>query len=226
MKRRGFTLIELLVVIAIIAILAAILFPVFAKARAKARQTSCLSNLKQIGLAMLQYCQDYDERFPGLYYDTGLGDTRLIDGFPGGPGGKFITWAEQIYPYAKNTQMFQCPDLPLSKSTDMESYFAFPTAYSANYSIIAQVMANSLKLASITNPSTCMMVGDGVKMLDMRQSPAGLVNLYMGVVTGTWPMTNTYYTLQARRHNNGFNFCYADGHAKWQTSVTTADFTP
>ncbi|MEN6404264.1 MAG: prepilin-type N-terminal cleavage/methylation domain-containing protein, partial [Armatimonadia bacterium] len=65
--KRGFTLIELLVVIAIIAILAAILFPVFAKAREKARQTSCLNNCKQLGTAIVQYCQDYDERMPKCY---------------------------------------------------------------------------------------------------------------------------------------------------------------
>ena len=224
--RRGFTLIELLVVIAIIAILAAILFPVFAKAREKARQTSCLSNLKQIGLAMLQYCQDYDERMPCLYYDTGLGDTRLINGFPNGPGGKYITWAEQIYPYAKNTQMFQCPSLPLSKSTDMDSYYAFPTAYSANYSVIAQNMSLSLSLGQISSPATCMLVGDGVKMLDMRQSPQGLVNLYMGIITGTWPTNSTYYPLMMRRHNDGFNWNFCDGHAKWRGNAVVADFTP
>ena len=79
--RRGFTLIELLVVIAIIAILAAILFPVFAKAREKARQSSCQSNLKQLGLAFAQYHQDYDETMPGLYWNTG-DDTRQIPGWP------------------------------------------------------------------------------------------------------------------------------------------------
>ncbi len=71
MRRKGFTLIELLVVIAIIAILAAILFPVFARAREKARQTSCLSNLKQLSLGVLMYAQDYDERLPMLYFNTG-----------------------------------------------------------------------------------------------------------------------------------------------------------
>ncbi|MGE5530650.1 MAG: prepilin-type N-terminal cleavage/methylation domain-containing protein, partial [Bacteroidota bacterium] len=73
MSRRGFTLIELLVVIAIIAILAAILFPVFAKAREKARQSSCLSNTKQIGLSMMQYIQDYDEQLPKHYFQTPAG---------------------------------------------------------------------------------------------------------------------------------------------------------
>jgi prepilin-type N-terminal cleavage/methylation domain-containing protein/prepilin-type processing-associated H-X9-DG protein len=94
MQRRGFTLIELLVVIAIIAILAAILFPVFAQAREKARATSCLSNLKQMGLGVFQYNQDYDEREPCGY------------GYYGGGDG----WAEQVYPYVKSANVFLCPD--------------------------------------------------------------------------------------------------------------------
>jgi prepilin-type N-terminal cleavage/methylation domain-containing protein/prepilin-type processing-associated H-X9-DG protein len=106
--RRGFTLIELLVVIAIIAILAAILFPVFAKAREKARQTSCLSNLKQIQLAALMYCQDYDEM---------LMNQCLADPFPGGPNGVgggacwgHPSWPQNfLIPYVKNAQIFRCP---------------------------------------------------------------------------------------------------------------------
>jgi len=93
-KVRGFTLIELLVVIAIIAILAAILFPVFAKVREKARQTSCASNEKQLGLAFTQYVQDYDEVFPCCM--SGYGYT----------GG----WAHQVYPYVKSAGLFHCPD--------------------------------------------------------------------------------------------------------------------
>ncbi len=92
-RRRGFTLIELLVVIAIIAILAAILFPVFARAREKARQSSCLSNQKQIGLAMMMYVSDYDDRWMSVY-DDGAG--RII-------------WADKILPYTKNRQIFVCP---------------------------------------------------------------------------------------------------------------------
>ncbi|MBD3292214.1 MAG: prepilin-type N-terminal cleavage/methylation domain-containing protein, partial [Armatimonadia bacterium] len=93
--RRGFTLIELLVVIAIIAILAAILFPVFARAREKARQTSCLSNSKQIGTALMMYVQDYDETLPG-YYNPDL-------------PGEANQWYEVIEPYVKNEQIFICP---------------------------------------------------------------------------------------------------------------------
>src|SRR5215472_15354065 len=98
---KGFTLIELLVVIAIIAILAAILFPVFAQAREKARQTSCLSNSKQIGLALLQYEQDYDEQFPvGSKFDPAVNNQLAW-----GQG-----WAGQIYPYTKSAQILKCPD--------------------------------------------------------------------------------------------------------------------
>jgi prepilin-type N-terminal cleavage/methylation domain-containing protein/prepilin-type processing-associated H-X9-DG protein len=97
MNRRGFTLIELLVVIAIIAILAAILFPVFAQAREKARAISCLSNTKQMGLAFKMYIQDYDEKYPAVYDDSA--------GYPDGR----IMWADKISPYIKNRGLFQCP---------------------------------------------------------------------------------------------------------------------
>src|SRR6218665_2985479 len=96
MKRHGFTLIELLVVIAIIAILAAILFPVFARARENARRSACQSNLKQIGLGIAQYTQDFDEKLPSV--------TRLA-----GRSGILNRWHDTIQPYVKNEQMFRCP---------------------------------------------------------------------------------------------------------------------
>jgi prepilin-type N-terminal cleavage/methylation domain-containing protein/prepilin-type processing-associated H-X9-DG protein len=102
-SRQGFTLIELLVVIAIIAILAAILFPVFSAARAKARQTGCASNEKQLGLAMLQYCQDYDEEFP-----AGDDSAKVVSTSYSFTGG----WAESIYTYVKEPGVFKCPDDP------------------------------------------------------------------------------------------------------------------
>src|SRR6059058_2594607 len=99
-QRRGFTLIELLVVIAIIAILAAILFPVFAKAREKARATSCLSNTKQLGAGLLMYIQDYDERMPGgCFANFGCGIAT-----PGNTGTNYTTLAT-LQPYVKNAQV-------------------------------------------------------------------------------------------------------------------------
>lgn len=98
-RKSAFTLIELLVVIAIIAILAAILFPVFARARENARRTSCQSNLKQIGIGMLQYVQDYDEKVPRSYYG--------IDRDASGAGR--WKWMDVIFPYVKNEQIFNCP---------------------------------------------------------------------------------------------------------------------
>jgi prepilin-type N-terminal cleavage/methylation domain-containing protein/prepilin-type processing-associated H-X9-DG protein len=102
-KRRAFTLIELLVVIAIIAILAAILFPVFAQARDKARSAACLSNTKQIANAMLMYAQDYDERMVYSWYGTG----------PGGPDPSEprYKWMDAVFPYIKNEQVFTCPSM-------------------------------------------------------------------------------------------------------------------
>lgn len=100
--RSGFTLIELLVVIAIIAILAAILFPVFAQARAKARQISCLSNQKQLGLAYMQYVQDFDETFP----------------FSEKWGGAGAGWAGHMYPYVKSAGVYECPDDTVERWND------------------------------------------------------------------------------------------------------------
>ena len=103
-RSAGFTLIELLVVIAIIAILAAILFPVFARAREKARQTTCLSNERQLGLAMLQYVQDYDETFP-----QGLVNQKPPSTNGGGETGAGTGWAGIISPYIKNVGVLTCP---------------------------------------------------------------------------------------------------------------------
>lgn len=100
MKRNGFTLIELLVVIAIIAILAAILFPVFAKARAKARQTACVNNGKNIAMALQMYAQDYDERQPRVWTAAGVSGPNARD------------WKNDIVPYLKNTQVYICPEKP------------------------------------------------------------------------------------------------------------------
>ena len=136
-KANGFTLIELLVVIAIIAILAAILFPVFAQAREKARQTSCLSNIKQVNLATLMYVQDYDETFPfhGLYDFT-----------VGAQG-----WTRKVEPYMKNLQATWCPS-DSGPSTTYNPYgdWAGPmTSFAANCLINQQGITDDTNTASV-----------------------------------------------------------------------------
>ncbi len=117
-KVKGFTLIELLVVIAIIAILAAILFPVFARARENARRASCSSNLKQIGLGILQYSQDYDEQWvPKDFWWNGSGQVP--------------SWRQNVQPYVKSTQLFSCPSNPNNKGTADQAVVAGTIALSS-----------------------------------------------------------------------------------------------
>ncbi len=111
-NKSGFTLIELLVVIAIIAILAAILFPVFAQARAAARKTACLSNMKQIGLGLGMYVQDNDETFPMRYLDGWGGGNKVYE------NGTLVSWKNSISPYIKNKDIFKCLSNPTAKRGD------------------------------------------------------------------------------------------------------------
>jgi prepilin-type N-terminal cleavage/methylation domain-containing protein/prepilin-type processing-associated H-X9-DG protein len=190
--RRGFTLIELLVVIAIIAILAAILFPVFAKAREKARQASCLSNVKQVGLAQLQYIQDYDEMTPvhrcGSYTPPTLVCTH-----------------EAILPYCKNVQIFRCPSRRgdgAGANTDLLHSGNARTPGEGVWYWDNMDMDNR-SIGSINTPSQKVMIGDS----DGRG--------YAG-----WnAVGDTYrYYFSSRvqdPHNEGLNVCFYDGHAKW-----------
>ena len=129
---KGFTLIELLVVIAIIAILASILFPVFAQARAKARAALCLSNEKQIGLGLMMYTQDYDETLPMASYGPPVGSVGWNwCGQTSGNSSFIPKWMDEIYPYVKNTGVFTCPDFPQSSTggaaKNYNRYFLQPT---------------------------------------------------------------------------------------------------
>ncbi len=142
-NKSGFTLIELLVVIAIIAILAAILFPVFAKAREKARQTTCSSNLKQIGMGMLMYAEDYDETLPQSEYNE--------------KAWGFCFYKDKIMPYVKSDKIFQCPsDSSWCKSADCDynSYVYNGIPWTPGWGIAGR------SLAAINAPSTIVMVFD------------------------------------------------------------------
>src|SRR5258708_24415671 len=121
-RRKGFTLIELLVVIAIIAILAAILFPVFAQARESARKASCISNLKQLGLAVMMYNQDFDEMYPINSWDGALMGSTDNDLHMDGP--RFTLWMWRILPYTKNKQIFVCPSDPARGKSGWRGYDA------------------------------------------------------------------------------------------------------
>ncbi|MCS6949969.1 MAG: DUF1559 domain-containing protein [bacterium] len=207
--RRGFTLIELLVVIAIIAILAAILFPVFAQARAKARQAACISNMKQFGLAMLMYVQDYDEMFP-----RGSWGHRywlfLINSYVAGRPADFTKPAGNI---------FVCPNDPVlhyisvSASRDITPEPARSWgltlgsdgryAYWASYSINEHVPDEWPMLAAWESPATSFLFLEG------NDSDIEGDEIYD-------PDRCTEFRYS---HNNGSNICFIDGHVKWFRAV-------
>ena len=237
--RSGFTLIELLVVIAIIAILAAILFPVFAKVREKARQTSCVSNMKQLGLGLTQYVQDNDETFPSNSFH------------PDGRG-----WAGSIYPYVKSTGVYKCPDdsTPNSNNAQGLGEVDYPVSYGLNGDITGRntwIGPTANTLASLNAPSNTVqlfeIVGlqapiDGNKGAIEGQSvvacgadgagdggfdPGTTLQLHYSTgILGNPPRVasaTTYENVKSGRHTDASNFLLADGHVKWirGTSVSS-----
>jgi prepilin-type N-terminal cleavage/methylation domain-containing protein/prepilin-type processing-associated H-X9-DG protein len=195
-RSHGFTLIELLVVIAIIAILAAILFPVFAKAREKARQASCQSNEKQIGLSILQYYQDYDEKFPsGLY-----GDNATIASAPataaattGITGSSGMGWAGQAYTYAKSTGLFKCPsDSTQTTTTNVAVSYGLNSNLPAVSQSVMTSPSNTVLLFEVNGPQVAIASydeGAGVGYITGTEqlSPVGnglTGTLYSGAAAG------------------------------------------
>ena len=204
--RKGFTLIELLVVIAIIAILAAILFPVFAKAREKARQASCTSNLKQIALALRMYAQDYDE--------------TNLPRRPSSTAPTSMFWYNVLQPYVKNTQVNQCPSYPWNggwctncdpcrpngtRSYDMCNGGDYPN------------MSTGPRDGQIGYPAQTIYVFEGWCEYTARAA----ANTYsVGYWLRTYPGD-----IRVFRHNDGINAAYVDGHVKWVKWINCSDLT-
>jgi len=216
--RIGFTLIEILVTIAIIAILAAILFPVFARARENARRASCMSNLKQIGLGIMQYTQDYDERMPSNYVRVGTG------------GSIYKYWPDLLQPYVKSYQVFVCPSdsdpitqihnrgagdpnplivsyapngVRACSAADMASLH-FPAVSNSTAPILYAGLSQSI--VGLEEPSTTILITE--KQADT------------GSIANIDDCNNTDLAPDATRevparHLDGTNFLFADGHAKW-----------
>jgi len=202
LKRQGFTLIELLVVIAIIAILAAILFPVFAKAREKARQSSCSSNLKQIGLAMMQYRQDYDETTPwhvnGAAWTTGIDSTSY--------------WGVFYTPYTKSQQIFRCPS---ASSTD-DMGLGAAAVLNSTYGLSAYY--ENKTDAAVIEPANKVVVHDA---WETRLDDNGDMLCPANGQTLNLTQWRTYPTRvwEYWRHNDTCNLLFYDGHVKAQVKV-------
>ncbi len=231
-KPKAFTLIELLVVIAIIAILASILFPVFARARENARRSSCMSNLKQIGLSVMQYVQDNDERYPlSQVSRTGpWADIPTSDDFADTAN---VQWPQFIAPYTKSMQIFRCPSAYAKTGND--GVYGQYGANQAMFLVTSTVAANqkSLAMSAVISSATSYMIMDlGVFRATGREltAPGSSGNYIPG--TGPGSQTNlpavTFATsivalegdYKAGRHFGGVNVAFADGHVKWLKSHT------
>jgi len=236
-RQSAFTLIELLVVIAIIAMLAAILFPVFGRARENARRSSCQSNLKQIGLGLMQYTQDYDERFPV--------------GLPNADGYQGVGWGGATYPYIKSSQIFLCPSDPKSGGAGLVPN-ATPVSYAMNMMLAPKslagvedtarfIMGSEIKTVANVNLTSPTEAGDYKSPTDYGDNVMILDNNSAGnccfdapslsiQATGTYPdVGNTAFSNAKAdnkpRHFEGSNFLLVDGHVKFYRSSAVRIYT-
>jgi prepilin-type N-terminal cleavage/methylation domain-containing protein/prepilin-type processing-associated H-X9-DG protein len=258
-RARGFTLIELLVVIAIIAILAAILFPVFAQAREKARSISCISNLKQVGMSVQMYVQDYDETFPKLGWNDGIPhEAPLPDGrkYQG-----WVSWPLLLFPYVKSgggrndtraVSAFTCP----SDGTPQNQSWApkdngvinpyrndwgkpIPMSYGINTDFTWRDAEGAVSLADVTFAADTYFIAD-----IMTNHPVGFGSWWGGFYSDQGTFNRVLLSRAAgcvglvdqngrpklnagadprpcARHQQGQNFVFADGHAKWENVMAS-----
>jgi prepilin-type N-terminal cleavage/methylation domain-containing protein/prepilin-type processing-associated H-X9-DG protein len=198
-SRNGFTLIELLVVIAIIAILAAILFPVFARARENARRASCQSNLKQIGLGLLQYTQDYDEKLPNR--------TNQISS-------TYISWAEMMQPYVKSYQLFKCPSNPRTDSMYDSPGDKVPASYACNSSGWNGTQTLGMCADFNTTPIQLSQIQQVSQFISVVETRERNVNLDIRDSGSDWLWSG---------HMTTANYLFADGHVKALKPFATID---
>jgi prepilin-type N-terminal cleavage/methylation domain-containing protein len=244
-RRTGFTLIELLVVIAIIAILAAILFPVFAQAREKARQATCISNNKQMALATLQYVQDYDETYPfgyghwldGTWNTQGNGVPFVGDTPPnwettnaGYVRGMGEYWSNAVQPYTKNYGVVVCPSA--TTALDLGGVQKAGQPGPINQTLAYNGLLQAYSLAGVNQPAQCPMVTEslGKGYLKGFQAPNPFIICLPTAATCSYqPSTGSCtgknpgstggwfgFVDTAAVHGRGQTYCYADGHAKFK----------
>jgi prepilin-type N-terminal cleavage/methylation domain-containing protein/prepilin-type processing-associated H-X9-DG protein len=215
-RQHGFTLIELLVVIAIIAILAAILFPVFAQAREKARASSCLSNVKQLATACTMYVQDYDEQMVPTY--------QYYAGFSGNVN-YLRWWYDMIMPYCKSWAVLQCPSgrghntVGQTKIDFVNGVGGVWNSYGTCSNTVCVGSFGSAKpYAGVVEPANTIWIGESLRGPELwtRDGLWGWTCPKNEIPTGRRPASQ----LVCDRHNGGANYAFVDGHAKWLRKTT------
>jgi prepilin-type N-terminal cleavage/methylation domain-containing protein/prepilin-type processing-associated H-X9-DG protein len=223
--RRAFTLVELLVVVAILSVLAAMLFPVFGRARENARRSACASNFRQLGLGIMQYAQDFDETLPPFSY-------KAHYGYAGGDGAR---WADLIFPYVKSPQVFDCPSattkmaiLPGGRFFDAGTY----TCSLVTPSTEEPIGVAGRKLAEIEETATTLMLVEDGRLDTSGGLPGSSETRARLLPLLGEPIDKLAQRIDGCRHAGcdaadvqayAFNATYADGHVKWVHLTDTWD---